>query len=594
MYCIRCGAVNRDGARFCVQCGAPLTQVVAAPQERRPVVERRRPSRWRHWLIIGGLTALLLALLCVAVLVAAYFWLGFNRSNQTAEMVSADTPILLSFSPDPRQAIHFRSAESAASALEVFGAVPGLRNLGEAFSDEFLQGLDVSFQEDILPWIGPEAGLAIMDMDAGSGDVAPIILTAATRNQDKSDAFLAKIRKGLEEEGATFAEETYNGVQIVYQVPDYEGELAPAFATVKGLVMIGSNLEAVHQAIATAGTKSTAKLVDEETYHRVMQRLPGNRLGYLYLSSESMLRDLEDVEASLGVGGVQAAGVSFGLASGGVRFDYAVSIDPKSLTTAQLKASEVAANRRQTADLLPNDTILYLSGQDLSGTWDTTFAASAQMQGIQETLDAIRSETGVDLADDVLARMTGEYALALLPDSSGLFGDDGMPFGLILIAQVVQPAELKTSLDTLAGSLAEGGEVALNQEEIGGTTFTLLQEPSGDMLALGYGVKDNLLIIGTSRKMLEAALKGKDQPLSSDETFRATVSQLPGGAAYLFVDVEKAVRLVYEAMDEYARADFDEEIRPYVESLRGIGLSAQALDKEGISQGTLYLYVEQQ
>jgi hypothetical protein len=114
-------------------------------------------------------------------------------------------------------------------------------------------------------------------------------------------------------------------------------------------------------------------------------------------------------------------------------------------------------------------------------------------------------------------------------------------------------------------------------------------------MALGYGVKDDLLIIGTSRKMLEAALEGRDQPLSGDETFRATANQLPGGAGmYLFVDAEKAVRLAYEAMDEYARQDFDEGIRPYVESLRAIGLSAQSLDKEGISRGTLFLYVKQE
>ncbi len=109
MNCTECGAPNDNMARFCVQCGAPLVSTVPAPPEPLPVVEPRRPRRWLRWVVLAGLASLLVVMLCGAVLLGVYFFLGFNHTNQTARMVPADTPMLLSFSPDPRQAIHWRT-----------------------------------------------------------------------------------------------------------------------------------------------------------------------------------------------------------------------------------------------------------------------------------------------------------------------------------------------------------------------------------------------------------------------------------------------------------------------------------------------------
>ena len=43
MYCKKCGAKNKDGARFCAKCGQELTQKsqVQKKPEQEPVVQKR-------------------------------------------------------------------------------------------------------------------------------------------------------------------------------------------------------------------------------------------------------------------------------------------------------------------------------------------------------------------------------------------------------------------------------------------------------------------------------------------------------------------------------------------------------------------------
>ena len=202
MYCRECGAPNDNSARFCVQCGAPLAGPVAPPPQPlpQPIVEPRRPRRWARWLVIAGLASLLVVMLCGAVLLGAYLFLGFNHTNQTARMVPAEAPMLLSFSPDPRQALHLRTAQDAQQALALFGAIPEVRQAAEELEGQLAEAFDIQWNRDVMSWVGPEVGVAVMNIDTVTGDLPPLILTAATRSQSKSDAFLTKLRQGTEAE----------------------------------------------------------------------------------------------------------------------------------------------------------------------------------------------------------------------------------------------------------------------------------------------------------------------------------------------------------------------------------------------------------
>ena len=61
---------------------------------------------------------------------------------------------------------------------------------------------------------------------------------------------------------------------------------------------------------------------------------------------------------------------------------------------------------------------------------------------------------------------------------------------------------------------------------------------------------------------------------------------------YIYVDVQRGIETLYEMMDDYDRENFDEEIRPYVESILSIGLASKPMTREGILGGVLFVHTD--
>ncbi|HFD38635.1 MAG TPA: DUF3352 domain-containing protein [Anaerolineae bacterium] len=597
MFCTRCGGQNNDTARFCIHCGAPLEipGVAASPQDNQaepPRSTARAGRGLRRWLIAFGALALVLLCLCGAATAGAYFWLGLHRTDQTAEIVPADTPLFISFSPSPRQARYFRDVESLEAMVPVFGAMPELRETAEKAQSDLLTQFDIDWQQDILPWIGGEIGLALIDIETND-DISPMILTVATRNEKKSDAFLQKVRRAMEQEGSKFETETYRDIPVMYVVPDYEGAFAPAFATFEHLIVVGTNRKALHRAIDIAQNKDAPVLADQEVYQAVLNELPDDRLGYIYLDGPTFLNyTSEEADISVDLKALRGAGVSFGLARDGVRFDYVVSYNPDLMTPEQRAAQSRPVHRLKTANLTPAATIAYWSTQDLPTSWKAFMSTMQGASDIEDLVQAFENETGVHLIDDILAQMTGEVTLVILPDRNGLFGDEETPLGLLLLAQTDDPVALKASLDDLADYLVDEIEAELDQQEIGDTTFTMLEE-SWSGLSLGYGFVDDVLVLGTSAETLQEVAQTRDESLAATKTFQAALDPLPNkSSSYLFLNVPKAIRLASKMMDEDERAEFNRDLRPYLDPIQALSLGTEAMDRNGMMRGTLYLYTK--
>ncbi len=568
----------------------------AAPIAEAPTeVPRTRRRRFPRALFTCGVVALILILVFVAAVVAAWFWLGLHRTNQTVRLIPDDSAMVVSFSPDPRQALQFRDVANLEALVPLLAVVPGLFDIAGAAQAEAVADLGVDFRSDVLPWIGREASIAVLDVaSTGDRDVPPILLSLATRSETRSDEFLGKVRDALEGEGFTFEEETYRGTHVVYQVPRHDGAFAPAFATTSHLVLVGTDLDTLHSAIDASQSNSRSVLADSEAYREILGKLPSNRLGYVYVDGKTFLTQLaREGSQTEGLAAIEGVGAAFKLSSRGLMVDYVLRYDTGEMSRSREQAMQRPPTQRLTASMLPEDALAYWSEQDAQMTWRGLLDTLRSIEDlgdaiwdVDSTIQEINAKTGFDVDSDLLSDLTGEYALALVPDRTGFPGSDEAPLGLVLMAEVTRPNRTRSTLGDLGEALVYAGIVSsfpIEERDI-----TLMDTGAGWTLA--YGFVDDYLVIGSSPAAVEAALDGKDAPLAGARLYRDALARLPGEArGYLFVDASSTIDAILKGVSAYDRDLYESDLKPYLESLEGVGLSLGSMDEDGLVRGTLVI-----
>lgn len=591
MYCVNCGTHNADTNRFCLQCGKPLMATPVSLQEPSrggwippgaPATMPRSPQRRFPWLwfISGGL--IVVALLCVGGYLLARQWLRLG-TNEAVKLMPADTMMMMSLSPGPLQVSRL---QNLAPLSGVLGAVMG--ETGAAPMDLGAQSLDIDFARDIQPWIGLEAVAGIVD--TGAGEPA-LVAAVASRSSRESAAFLKKVRTQMEGSGAVFEEERYSGILVVYKTSgDSSDQLA--YAEVNRFVIAATSLDGLHALIDAAQGKQTA-LPKNSTYQRMMKELSGNRFGYLY-ADWATIRKMGGSEELDRLAGdmLQAVGAALVLENDGLRLDYVMLVNPDSIPDAWRVAMEMAANPNKVTAALPEDTLVMYSGQKLRLLFDqiADVAGLADVGG-ESLMTQIERSLGINLEQDLFGWADGEYALALIsdPDSEGPLGILQMPANLLLLIETKDDRVAERGMQNIADALTREGGSQFNEEKIGGVTFHTITDPY-QATTIGYGLVNHFVVIGTSHQVLREVATAADQSLARDDAFRNFISRLPArNSGYVYMNVELLVDTVYEQMPEYAQKDFDASTRPYLKSVRAIGLANQQPGGKDVQRGSMFL-----
>jgi hypothetical protein len=595
MYCIHCGAKLEGEPKFCYKCGQPLAEVgkPARPKPPPAVVPTAAPppkrKARRRWPLTCGIVILALMMIVGAAAAGAYLWFGLHRTNQVAKIVPAQTSAFISISPSPLHLLQLRHADNLTKGAAIFVGLPGVLEWGGAVQKNLPLDFDVDPKKEILPWIGGEVSLAIVDGDIGT-DRPALILAAATRNQDASDAFLEKLRTQMEREGFAFGETDYRGTRITEIESPRDVPLA--YTTIDHLVVIATDSDVLHESIDAASGDRIPVLHDQEPFQNMLQALPTSRLGYAYLDwsalPEEAWEDMADIELPLGsLQAIESVGVALALARDGLCFDYAVNYDLDALAPEQEEFLQRPAWSSRLADLPPVDSLAYISGRNLFGMWEGIFTDSE----LQDIIEEVEHETGVHLVQDFLDLLRGEYAWVAVPDPAGLFGSEEVPLGLLLFIEVEDRARVELSLKDLVGELVQGGD-DLQEDEFDGVPVWLLEDPYND-ITLGYGFVEGFLFIGTSRDVIRLAAEMGDSPLADSKLFQTAVKPLPGhNHGYVYVDVQQSVRTFNQTLDDYDKEEFNATIRPYIESIRAISMATEPMDENGVLHGVLFVHTE--
>ena len=277
---------------------------------------------------------------------------------------------------------------------------PGGGEAGQKLKEAIEKGLqeskgDVTFKDDIEPWLGDQAAFFARGLDLSGGFEASALLVA-TDDEGKAEDALEKSAEGK------VTKQDYNGVE--YLTDESEGE-ANAAAVFDGYVVLG-NEAGVKAAIDTS--KGDPKLSDEDGFTKALDGASDDRLGFFYLNPSPLLTTIERQGAPL-PGDIKDLLRDPVVATLDADDDGAVveASVPESLG----KAAGLFGQGSNLLTDLPADSWLALAQNDLGKTLDFYVESLAGAAGGRDVVERqLRAATGLDLQRDVIDWM-GDFGV---------------------------------------------------------------------------------------------------------------------------------------------------------------------------------------
>lgn len=534
-----------------------------------------RPSRPNRRNLFIGLGACLVALACLCVVAAIVFaildpfgWLArfFGGGAGAAAVMPPDVPFYVG-----ADLARLRTEEVdrliATFAEATDSDVRDLDSVIEEADAEMDSAIGMTITEDVLPWVGQYAGVAVTDLQLdpySTFEQGAWLAAVEARDRGAADDFLARLEEALiSEEDAEFDESEYGGVTLHAFTTPYGEE--GAFARSGSYVLIGSNADMLRAAIDARQGES---LADSEGFRRASGPLPSDAVVTAYAD----LQAIADLATSpsmplspfsgLYSGGLSSIAFSASLIGEGVRVSAAVAYDPEQLTDSQRegfasRVGPVSIDRR-----FPEDTFFFMAARGLSEGWREFEESSSQDETFADLLESIRlleDQVGIDLGDDLFAYLDGEIGVGIGPSDEGLLPETmQIPLGILILAETSQEEPLRATIEDISDQIPQDAGLMVRDTTLGGFDAIELSDPYQGTPALVYGVGDGMLFITTGADLAEAAFEG-GASLAENEAYRSTWTSFPSGEApTLYLNLEGLLGQIRESQSGYALEDFNQ------------------------------------
>jgi hypothetical protein len=338
-----------------------------------------------------------------------------------------------------------------------------------------------SYKDDIEPWLGDTAGVAVTSVDLAGATPNWVVFVASKDDGKAKDAISG---------GHTHADGEYNGYSQ-YTSTTSDGELGVG----DGAVIIASTTQTLHDAIDVRDGKADS-LADEQQFTDAMSRLPADSLvrGYANPSKLAELLSLAQLSGQAGAAGTQQLqgltksldwldSASFAMLANAGGYSTVFHVHVKDGADPGLYGSQATGDSTLTP-LVPADAFLFLSASLPGDTFTKAFTQGFNSSGGQ--LSQLEQITGLSVSNDIAPLFSGElllYAAPGLPARGALLlkpnDPDAAALGLRHIMQFAARTQPQLQIRDLPGG-REGQSLELSP----GFTFTWERKPGG-LIAIG-------------------------------------------------------------------------------------------------------------
>ncbi len=556
--------------------------------------------------ILAGIIFVIVVVVVILLFVDPFGWdlLGMTGKDAAAEAIPAEAAMYIHVNLDRLGDENLEAIIRALSPEPLEEGTTFLDQQLEELDDWLSEEMNITYSEDIQPWIGNDVGLGISDLAFdlyGTAGQEGILFAVEVDDKSAADEFLEQIITELEERsGATVEEETYADQTIYFLEDDVVDNVA--ICRSENLLLIGESVVPIHAGI---DAQNGASLADLDSYQNAIDGLPGGEILTMYMDMakyyESMTPlvsmaygpGMSDLMSESSAAAVYVA-VGISAVDVGVKIDYAILTDPE--LQAELPEGYLDTDPK-IPSMAPEDTIMYLvSGivvEDLEQTRENLLQLlSSQGSDAEEALTLFAMSFGFDPIDDLIGSLDGEIALLLLPSAEGLLAESmDIPLGFALLAETNKPQKLLTVADNFSAAMERQGmgEVEVSEEEFG-TIYDLVDMFSGDLIVT-YGVGEEHLMIGSSSSVFADLFSGGPS-LAESEAYQEIWDAFPRDMVpMMYLNIEGLIGQIRESMEPWEREDFDEEAGAILKAMKAFA-AAMAPVEDNLSKMTIILFIE--
>ncbi|WP_333324585.1 DUF3352 domain-containing protein [Microcoleus sp. T3_A4] len=565
--------------------------------------------------LIAGVLALL------GLSAGGFYWLtthtplnllagGPTTTPAAAVFVSKQAPLLASMLVNPDRL----------EALRQVFATPEERSRSHAEFEQIKKSLlgntGLDYSRDIQPWIGDEITLAVttpdFDGDSSNGQQAGFLLAVSSQKVDRSQQFLDSYWRQQSRADKTVHSELYKGVKINYKQPPIakkkstsllpfnqfslpNSKLPSSFATAaiggnfnfgenQNFVLFSNSPIVIREAINNVES-ANLNLNNTPEYQKALQQLNQGRIALAFVNLPQSATE-QNPPVSL-----NSLAVAVGVNRRGLLAQTAL------VTSRENTASPTLSEPVQALQYIPSASPFAVASTDLRNFWaDLSSAVSTNAEVsnlVDRTLADIQQVWGVNLQQDIFDWVQGEYALAVLPNSSN---------GADWIFAAENSADSQKAIDKL-------DEIARSKEYSIGS-FTLRNQKITAWTQLttnaNYGRENNRKsaieteakgvratvgkyeIFTTSVEAMDAALEAADTgSLVANQDFQTSIEPLPpSNDGYFYLDWPSS-RAIWEKQIPLLRL-IELSARPLFDHLRSLTVTSTG-EITGIRKATIFM-----
>lgn len=492
-----------------------------------------------------------------------------------AKLIPQDALVTATISTNPQQWQQLREYGTPESRAALDAQLVALR-------DQFLTANGYNYQQDIQPWLGKEVTVAYL----------PSGLSAATNNPTNSPATQQSMvmvlpidnpvtaQQLLEKPKASnvgkFVERTYKGVQI----RERQGASSQYVST----TVLG------HYLVVTTDPQATERVIDTSFGNTSLATTPGYReaLGQIHPSQpfaqfylnvpvaaataaassgrELSPGTLEQLQQKQGVA------VTMTLESEGIRFSGISWLKSNSQ-----KKLVVENNALTMPNLLPASTVMMISGGNLKQLWKD-YVDGVQSNPLapikpEEVRANVKSFTSLDVDQDLMPWMAGEFSLSLIPAPQGTPSNLGA--GIVFMVQASGRAAAEKSLTQLDQFLAQQYQYKVQETKVGNQVVVNLTSPEGGFTATQGWLDGNVAFMALGAPVVSLIVPQPKATLANSELFKKTVPIEPNpNNGNFFIDLDRTIN-----SGNLALPQLPPQQKKLTLAMRSIGVTAGVRDE---------------